>query len=147
MERDKRIATHDGKVTKVSPGTVEVQIQSVSACASCQAHAHCGFAESKNKTLEIPSAQWSQYHQGDAVKVNIDESRGMLAVWIAYVLPALLLLADITTLSLLHLPEWLVVLSAFAVLGIYIAFLYSYRKRIEGKFTLTVEPAVDNTAC
>lgn len=147
MERNRRIATHDGQVTKVKPGTVEVQIESVSACASCQAHAHCGFAESKNRTLEVPSAQWSQFHEGDTVRVNIDESRGMLAVWIAYVLPALLLLADIIVLSLLHLPEWLVVLSAFAVLGLYIAVLYSYRKRIENKFTLTVEPATDPSSC
>ena len=136
MERNRRIATHDGQVTKVKPGTVEVQIESVSACASCQAHAHCGFAESKNRTLEVPSAQWSQFHEGDTVRVNIDESRGMLAVWIAYVLPALL-----------HLPEWLVVLSAFAVLGLYIAVLYSYRKRIENMFTLTVEPATDPSSC
>ena len=63
------------------------------------------------------------------------------------VLPALLLLADIIVLSLLHLPEWLVVLSAFAVLGLYIAVLYSYRKRIENKFTLTVEPATDPSSC
>jgi len=35
MERHREIATHAGIVTKVADGKVEVQIESVSACASC----------------------------------------------------------------------------------------------------------------
>lgn len=138
MERHREIATHAGIVTKVSNGTVEVQIKSVSACASCQAHAHCGFAESKNKTLEIPSADWQQYQVGETVTVRIDESRGLLAVWIAYLLPALLMLAAIVGLSLAGLPEWAVVLAAFATLGLYILILYYNRHKVDNKFTLTV---------
>ena len=40
--------THDGIVTATGPHSVTVQIKSVSACASCAAHAKCGFAESKD---------------------------------------------------------------------------------------------------
>ncbi len=138
MERHREIATHAGIVTKVADGKVEVQIESVSACASCQAHAHCGFAESKNKTLEIPSADWQQYQAGETVTVRIDESRGLLAVWIAYLLPALLMLAVIVGLSIAGLPEWAVVLAAFATLGLYVVALYYTRRRVENKFTLTI---------
>ena len=138
MERHREIATHAGIVTKVADGKVEVQIESVSACASCQAHAHCGFAESKNKTLEIPSADWQQYQAGETVTVRIDESRGLLAVWIAYLLPALLMLAVIVSLSIAGLPEWAVVLAAFATLGLYVVALYYTRRRVENKFTLTI---------
>ena len=138
MERHREIATHSGIVTKVADGKVEVQIESVSACASCQAHAHCGFAESKNKTLEIPSADWQQYQAGETVTVRIDESRGLLAVWIAYLLPALLMLAVIVGLSIAGLPEWAVVLAAFATLGLYVVALYYTRRRVENKFTLTI---------
>ncbi len=138
MERHREIATHAGIVTKVADGKVEVQIESVSACASCQAHAHCGFAESKNKTLEIPSADWQQYQAGETVTVRIDESRGLLAVWIAYLMPALLMLAVIVGLSIAGLPEWAVVLAAFATLGLYVVALYYTRHRVENKFTLTI---------
>lgn len=138
MERHREIATHAGIVTKVADGKVEVQIESVSACASCQAHAHCGFAESKNKTLEIPSADWQQYQAGETVTVRIDESRGLLAVWIAYLLPALLMLAVIVGLSIAGLPEWAVVLAAFVTLGLYVVALYYTRRRVENKFTLTI---------
>lgn len=140
MEKVARIASHDGIVKKVRKGFVEVQIKSISACATCQAHARCGFAESKDKTVEVPTSDWQSYSEGERVTVHIDESRGMLAVWIAYVLPALLLIAAIVTLSLLHLPEWAVVLSAFAVLGLYILVLYLSRRKVESRFTLTISP-------
>ena len=86
----------------------------------------------------MPTAEWQQYAEGNRVVVHIDESRGMLAVWIAYVLPALLLLAVIIGLSLARLPEWVVVLAAFATLGVYIAVLYFSRRKVESRFTLTI---------
>ena len=143
MEKLERVASHDGVVQHVKDGLVAVQIESVSACATCQAHAHCGFAESKNKTVEVPTADWRKYHEGDIVTVHINESRGMLAVWIAYVLPALLLLAVIVGLSLAHLPEWLVVLGAFATLALYVLVLFLRRRKVESHFTLTISPITD----
>ena len=138
MESNQRIASHDGIVTAVRKGVVTVRIEAVSACAACAAHGRCGFAESKDKTVEVPSGDWSRYAPGDAVTVHIDESRGMLAVWLAYVLPAILMLAVIVGLSLARLPEWLVVLGAFAILGIYILLLYLRRRKVEQHFTLTL---------
>lgn len=142
MERldKRRIATHDGVVLSAANGRVEVQIASSSACASCEAHAKCGFAESRNKTLAIPTADWQRFAEGQHVVVNIDESRGMLAVWIAYVLPALIMLGAIVGLSLAGAAEWLVALAALAILALYVGGLYLLRTRIGKKFTLTVTP-------
>ena len=141
----KDIVQHDGLVVAVSPKSVTVQIRSVSACASCAAHAKCGFAESKDKTLEIPTQAVKQsdsqtFAVGDPVTVTIDHSRGLLAVWFAYLLPALLLIAVIVALSLAALPEGLVALAALATLAIYILILYLFRRRLDSRFTLTVSP-------
>lgn len=138
MERLGRIASHEGIVQQVRPRRVTVRIEAVSACASCAAHGKCGFAESKDKIIEVPTVDWQQFNPGETVIVNIDENRGMLAVWIAYVLPALLLLSTIVGLSLAHLPEWTVVLSSFFVLVLYILFLYLFRHKVESHFTLTI---------
>ena len=138
MEKMDRIASHDGVVTRLLDGRVEVKIEAVSACATCAAHGRCGFAESKDKTVEVPAADWRNYAVGEAVTVHIDESRGMLAVWLAYVLPALLMLAVIIGLSLAHVPEWAVVLGGFAVLGLYILVLYLRRRKVEKRFALTI---------
>ncbi len=129
---------HNGIVKNTAPGRVTVQIESVSACASCAAHARCGFAESKDKTLEIPTDNWQRYQPGDNVTVQIDQSRGLLAVWWAYLLPAIILIAVIVALSLAHLPEWAVVLAAFATLALYILALYLSRHRLESRFTITI---------
>ncbi|MBR4738486.1 MAG: SoxR reducing system RseC family protein [Bacteroidales bacterium] len=140
MERLDRIASHDGVVTAVKPDRVTVTIEAVSACATCAAHGRCGFADSKEKSVDVPLAADSKetkFEVGDAVTVHIDESRGMLAVWLAYVLPALLILAAVAGLSLAHLPEWAVVAGAFAALGLYILILYLRRRHVESHFTLT----------
>ncbi len=138
MDSNQRIASHDGIVTAVNKGVVTVRIEAVSACASCAAHGRCGFAESKEKSIEVPTSDWSRYSIGDAVTVHVDESRGMLAVWLAYVLPAILMIAVIVGLSLAGLPEWLVVLGSFTILGIYILILYLRRRHVERHFTLTI---------
>lgn len=138
MDSNQRIASHDGIVTAVNKGVVTVRIEAVSACASCAAHGRCGFAESKEKSIEVPTSDWSRYSLGDAVTVHVDESRGMLAVWLAYVLPAILMIAVIVGLSLAGLPEWLVVLGSFTILGIYILSLYLRRRHVERHFTLTI---------
>lgn len=138
MERLDKIVSHPGIVTAVKKGFVTVQIESTSACATCQAHSRCGFAESKNKTLDIPTVDWQSFTQGDRVTVHIDESRGMLAVWLAYVLPALIMLAVIIALSVAGLPEWIVILATLASLGLYILLLYLRRQKINTRFTLTL---------
>ena len=149
---------HPGIVTAVKPGFVTVQIESTSACAACAAHSKCGFAESKTKTLDIPIPQdfktsrlrdiktsglrdfeTSSFAVGDRVTVTIDHTRGLLATWWAYVLPAILLIAVAVALSLAALPEPLVILLTFAPLGLYLLVLYLFREKLDSRFTLELK--------
>lgn len=129
---------HPGTILSVADGQVQVQIRSVSACASCEAHSRCGFAESKDKTLLIDSPDWQRFREGDEVLVHINQRNGLLAVSIAYILPAILLLAVIIALSIAQLPEPVVILAAFLTLALYIAFLFLRRHKLNNKFTLTI---------
>ncbi|MBR6899526.1 MAG: SoxR reducing system RseC family protein [Bacteroidales bacterium] len=143
--------THPGTILSINKNSVSVQIESVSACAACQAHSRCGFAESKTKTLDIPlscvapdlraslAQSDSQAIAHSQVLVTIDTSHGLLAVLIAYLLPALLLIGVIVVLSLAGLPEWAVILLSLASLGLYILLLVLFRQRIDNHFTLKVE--------
>lgn len=143
--------THPGTITNVSKKSVTVQIESVSACASCQAHSRCGFAESKTKTLDIPlscvdpdlrstlTQPRTEATFPTQVLVTIDTTHGLLAVLIAYLLPAILLLGVIVGLSLAGLPEWAVILLSLASLALYILLLVLFRQRIDNHFTLKVE--------
>ena len=139
---------HPGIVTAVKPGFVTVQIESTSACASCQAHARCGFAESKTKTLDIPySVAGSPLTVGSRVVVTIDETRGLLATWWAYVIPALLLLAAVAGFSLAGFSEPAVILLSLALLALYVFVLFLFRKKIDSQFTLTVTPLNQESPC
>ena len=135
-----KIATHLGTVTNVVPGTVTVQLRVVSACATCEAHSRCGFADSKDKTMAIDTPQWQQYRTGDRVTVAIDSRRGLQAVLVAYLLPALLLLATLALLTALHLPEGWVALLTLLVVGLYTLLLYLCRQRLQRQFAITITP-------
>lgn len=136
--------THPGTVTALKKGFVTVQITSVSACSACQAHSKCGFAESKTKTLDIPTDDWQQYVERQPVTVTIDTSRGLQATWWAYILPAILLLAAVIGFSLTSLSEPLVIILSLAILSLYILFLTLFRHKLNSKFTLTLSPLSNN---
>ena len=133
---------HPGIVTAVKPGFVTVQIESTSACAACAAHSKCGFAESKTKSLDIPIDDNlnDNFKVGDRVTVTIDHTRGLLATWWAYVVPAVLLLGAVVGFTLAELPEPIVILLSLAVLAVYILILFLLRKKLDSQFTLTVSP-------
>ena len=76
---------------------------------------------------------------GDKVTVTIDHSRGLLATWWAYVVPAILLLGAVVGFSLASFSEPAVVLLSLGILGLYVLLLFLLRKKIDGKFELSIE--------
>ena len=133
------VATHAGTVIAASDNRVKVQMQVISACASCEAHAHCTFSEKKDKIVDIDTPDWQQYAPGDRVTVIINSGHGLLAVLIAYVLPALLILAVFALLYALHFPElWIALITLLAV-GLYGLILYLCRHRLQRKFTFRLK--------
>ncbi len=140
MARLDKIASHDGIVDHLNHdgSIVSVVINTRSACTTCEAHSRCGFAESKDKVVDIPT-QGVAYTPGEHVIVNISEGRGLLAVWIAYVLPAIIMLAVIISLSMAHMSELVVIIAALAALALYVALLFLLRRHISSRFVLSVQ--------
>lgn len=135
---------HSGIVIKSENGIVSVKIESLSACATCESHGSCGFAEKKDKVIDVRTPNWDIYQQGDRVVVSITETLGMKAVWIAYILPAIL---DLVLFVFLYdsdnpVSELTCALISLAFFALYFVVLYFFRKKLERKFTfsLTHEP-------
>ena len=135
------IATHPGIVIASTSQEVQVKMEVLSACASCQAHSHCGFAEKKDKIVNIATHDWQDYHPGDTVNVIINSGRGIQAAIIAYLIPAILLLATLITLLSLRVPETLTILFTLLVVALYGVILYLFRSRLQNKFTFRIEKA------
>ena len=139
-----KVASHNGVVTDTianpdkRSGSVRVQIHVVSACSACEAHGKCGFADSKDKTMDIDTPNWQQFHVGDPVIVTVNANRGLQAVAIAYLLPSALLLTIFAILTTLHLSEGWVALATLFGIAIYACILYLCRHRLQRKFTMTI---------
>ena len=132
------VATHPGTVISSDNKQFKVKMEVISACASCEEHARCTFSEKKDKVVDIDTPDWEQYAPGDHVTVIINSGHGLLAVLIAYVLPALLILAVFALLYALHLPELWIALATLLSVGLYALALYFFRNRLQRKFTFRI---------
>lgn len=138
------IASHPGIVEQVTApasksrrGSVFVKIEVISACATCHSHSSCTFAEKKDKVVEVETDAWQDYAVGDNVTVSIDEGLGLKAVFLAYVLPSLLLL---TTFLVLYftIGELWSALGTLLCVGLYWYVLLKCRNRLQKQFTFTL---------
>ncbi len=134
-----KIATHPGTVTQVEKGRVVVQMRVLSACAACEAHGRCGFADAKDKIVEVDTRDWQQYQVGDHVTVVIQSGNGMKAVFIAYVMPGLLLLGSFIAFYLLKIGDGLTALLSLLVVALYGGILYLLRDKLQKKFTFQIK--------
>ena len=85
--------SHPGKVLEVTPAQILVQIEARSACASCHASGLCGMSESEQKIISVPASLKEDYLPGEDVDVVLKASMGHKAVWLAYCIPLVVLLA------------------------------------------------------
>lgn len=132
------IARHTGKVVSISDGSVRVLITTLSACGSCEAHAHCGFSESRDKEIIVDTPDWQHYQPGQQVTVTVNERLGLAAVWWAYLFPAALLLAVVIALLCAADSEPLAVVIGLAAVAAYYIVLYLFRHRLQRRFSFGI---------
>ena len=85
--------SHRGRIVSITPEQTVVQIVSESACAACHAKGLCSLGDAAVKEVSVPTRGWDNYAVGDEVSVVLRASMGHKAVWLAYVVPLLVLVA------------------------------------------------------
>ena len=85
--------SHRGRIISVTPEVTTVQIVSESACAACHAKGMCSVGDASLKEIELPTRGWDNYQVGDEVSVVLRASMGHKAVWLAYVIPLVVMVA------------------------------------------------------
>lgn len=130
------IATHSATVTSVEPGRVRLTMHVASACSSCQAKGRCGFAEGTEKEVVVDTPDYQHYAPGDAVVVSVNESNGLKAVLVAYILPSVIILTAVPLCA--ERSEWLAIVVAFLALAAYALLLYLFRNKIQKKYTFLI---------
>lgn len=134
-----KIATHKGKVVQLNGVNVSVMIESQSACAACHAKGMCTLSDKEDKIIDIKVStdRAAKLSVGDEVMVAVSQQRGMQAVLLAYILPAIVVVVSLVA-WLKVVPEpWAIVL-ALAVLALYYMLLYLFRNKLNSKFVMSI---------
>lgn len=129
---------HEGVVDSIDGQKVTVRILQTSACAGCQASGICRAAESREKLVEVHSADAGNYGVGQTVTVAGAESLGLKAVAFAFGLPLLLLLAALVTAVAVSGSEKTAAIAALGILVPYYAVLFLLRDRIKKDFQFRI---------
>ena len=139
MRRKKDSIAHDGIIVEITPDFTTVEILSSSACASCHSKGLCGMSEEEKKLIMVPTDPYTVYSEGQQVKVMTKKSMGLKAVWISYVIPLLILLILILSLSSVIGNEAYVGLAAIAGVALYYFVIWLLRNKLESEFVFYIE--------
>lgn len=127
---------HRGKVKSVNGDVITVSIISESACASCKAQKVCSTSDMKEKEITAKSSE--PFAIGDEVDVIISQSTGYKAVFFAYILPVILIIALIIGIIRAGFSEGLAGVGAIILLFLYFFVLYLLRNKMNDKVKIEI---------
>ena len=132
---------HEGIIDHIDGDIAHVKIDSVSACASCNAKGVCGAADQEEKYLDVP-LRGEAYKAGDSVFVQVARHLGFKAVLMGYVYPFLILMAVLIGMLSAGVAELRA--GSIALLSIvpYYLLLYLFRNRISKSFTFSIKKSI-----
>lgn len=133
-----RLVSHKGRVVLLEGNLVSVEIVSKSACASCQAAAFCGASEQKRKIVQVQHPDPSSLAVGQEVEVCLSKTKGMRAVLVSYVIPLIVLLILIVSLSEFGLTELVVGLASLGGLALYYLLAYLLRDHLPQDYGFSI---------
>lgn len=131
--------SHKGKVIKMTPQVTTVSILQHGACSACHAAGLCGMADLAEKTVEVATDPYASYGVGDEVEVLLKASMGMKAVWLAYFIPLLIVIAVILGLVALGVGEVAAGVSGLGALAVYYFLLWLFRNRLKNEYIFTIK--------
>lgn len=135
----KEEVTHSGKIVDINPQFTSVEIVSESACSSCHAAGLCGISEYTKKAIQVPTSAWEDYKVGDDVEVVLKASMGHKAVWLAYVLPLVVMVAGLLVSLGAGASELLSGAVSILAAALYYIVLWLFRDRLRNEYVFTLK--------
>ncbi len=131
--------SHLGEIIAIDPSFTTVKILVTSACQACHAKAMCGMADQQDKIIMVPTDPYAEYAVGDEVRVLTKKSMGLKAVWISYVIPLIILMILILSLSVLIGNELMRGLVAIGGVALYYGLIYIFREKLSNEFSFYIK--------
>ena len=132
---------HRGVVREVYGQMVVVGIEAVGACEGCKVKSLCGLSGENDKEVVVWDKNASAYGVGDEVVVGVGTAMALRAVVWAYIVPFLLMLATLLTLSGYGFPEPVQGLATLGAVAIYYVVLWFFRAKLERDIVFKISKA------
>ena len=87
----------------------------------------------------LPTDPYATYNVGDHVQIATKMTMGMKAVWISYVIPLMVLMILILSLSAVFEKEYLRGLVAIAGVGVYYFIVWLFRGKLKNEFVFYIK--------
>ena len=129
---------HIGKIVSIKDNIAEITFQQTSACSSCHAKGTCLSTDTKEGRI-FSKIDSKLYAQDEEVLVNLATNQGFKAIFLAYIIPFILILLVLIIASLLNFEEWISGLLSLAFAGVYYFGLKLFGKKITQTMTFEIE--------
>lgn len=141
MSSDCNNITHIGIIEEINNNIVFVKIIVSSACASCKVKSYCSITEMKEMLVEVNIKNSFEYKKGQNVVISMKNSLGGMALFLAYILPFIIMFSSLIILTLSHYNELFAGLFSIGILIPYFLLLYVLRNKLKKKFTFSLRPS------
>ena len=130
---------HEGVIVDINTDFITVEILNKSACGACAAKGACSLGEAETKLVEVANTGYSQFEPGERVNVLLKKSLGHKALYISYLIPLLILVAILLSLSAAGAGDLLTGLAILVGLALYYSIVYLFRDRFRKEYVFTIE--------
>ena len=130
---------HRGRIVSITPEVTTVEIVSESACSACHAKGLCSLGDATVKQVELPTRGWDNYQVGDEVQVVLRASMGHKAVWLAYVVPLLVMVAALLGTLAAGGSELLAGGIAILAIALYYTTIWLLRSRLKNEYVFNIK--------
>lgn len=128
--------SHQGIVQSIGNHSITVSISAATACSGCHAEGGCTLSGKEEKIIEVTGSY--NVAIGDNVTILMNQSMGFTALFLGYLFPLVLVIIMLVILSSVGVNEFISGIASISALIPYYTGLYFFRKRINKKFTFTL---------
>jgi positive regulator of sigma E activity len=130
---------HKGIISEVGDKLIRVSVKPESACGNCRARGSCSLGSDDERIIEVFTSPGDNYFVGEQIGVVIEQSLGMKALGLGYVLPFLVVMTILIILSCLGVNEGLAGILSLAALAPYYFGLTFFKKGLKKEFSFRLK--------
>ena len=132
---------HNGIIYKIDVNWIQVMIVQQSACGDCYAKGTCTVSDKQEKIIEVENSD-SSFLVGEKVILFGKQSIGLQAVFLAFVMPFVLIISTLLVLQLIVINESVSGAISILVLVPYYLTLSFFNKKLKSKFKFGIKKVV-----